>query len=291
MPIQKTSGDLRGSLDFENDSSDEWDDTLQGTDVICITPPIGYKPKARAGHNQVYLSKMILQRMNRLSGPRESQRAREVFRRYEERRQAARQMLKQSSRSSPPSRSFRSHIQNEIDYSSDFTEDEDDASCFGCVSRRSVAKETSSGGEEVLTSSDEELHFLMAESDKRIKRSPSVGDAEKHSRRGGGQKGKSARTAAEGTAKENMLDDGRHFNLPHDRPLDPWRLPPIDNLSKKGPVNLVKKPPANPDPTSEGLATTSVSDQQLMKSLRVRERKFKKLARKKKNKKQYAEKK
>ncbi|XP_038065107.1 uncharacterized protein LOC119735476 isoform X2 [Patiria miniata] len=301
MPIQRhRSGSQQMTYDVEDEYSDEWEDSFQDTDVICITPPVGYKPKARDGHQQVYLSKMILQRMKRASGASETRRAREVFRRYEERRHLARQMLKQSPEepSSPPlpGSVIGSRLQDDVEYySSDFTEDEDDAKWVGDAGRHIVTIETSSGGEEVLTSSeDEEIQLLMGKSDKHTRRrTSSVVDFGKQCRGDRSHKGKNASSSAtNNAAKDNLPDtDGRRFNLPHDRPLDPWRLPPIENLTKKGPVNLVLNPATSQDTAWEGPSTASIPDQMLMKSLRAKARKLKKHERQKRKRKQMSEKK
>ena len=272
---------------------------FQFPDVLCITPPPSFRrPMQRPRHGPARVPEWVLRELEKPTCSSESQRANDIITRHEERRHAARRMLlvRPSSIPSTPSprHTIRSRIQDEFDYSSDFTEEDDeDAPWVRSISRRVITNETSSG-DEMLTSpdyeEDEEIKLLMTKKGRRVARrtTPTVADLGKQSSGDGSRAaGKNRKTFD--SAVQNQPADGRNV-IPHDRLLDPWKLPPIANLTKKGPVNLVRTTATHSETTNDGMPTISASEELLLKSIRAKNRYLKKLERRQKRKRNTANK-
>ncbi|XP_071796634.1 uncharacterized protein [Asterias amurensis] len=286
MPAKRpaSSDQLDPCEEYVDEFSGDLDNWREGD--VCISPAPSFRQaKPRPRHGQARVPEWVLHELERPTCPNQSQRANDIITRHVERRSVARHMLS-SSIPSPPSP--MSHTRDEFDYSSDFTEeDEEDTLLVGSTCRRVLTK-ISSDCDEMLPSpdaDDEDEDYEIKQLMKRRGRRFTKGTTTTQSTDLGSSRGDGARTAAKkpkaaGSMVQDQIADGRNV-IPHQRLLEPWKLPPIANLTKKGPVNLIHTTATNSSMTvhDTGLLIISASEEMLLKSIQAKTRRRKKLER------------
>ncbi len=185
-------------------------------------------------------------------------------------------------------------MQDGFDYSSDFTEDdEEDTPWARSTSRRVLMTNETSSGDEMLTSPDAddededyEIKQLMKRRGRRFtKRTPTAQSTDLMGKqsRGDGTRTAAKKPKAGGSLVKDQVADGRNV-IPHHRLLDPWKLPPIANLTRKGPVNLIHTTATNSNLTVNSIPIISASKEMLLKSIKAKTRRLSKLERRHKKK-------